>query len=192
MVMGRRSCGRYGAASATGPSLFLEIVVQFVFGGFFGNLSGNFFGQDGDGSALLRMLQPVPQGLYGQVPLNSDGQFLQLLLPCANMLSLGGGGGMCILFEICKKRPFQKCMGSGRGGGGLPFFSVAQHIGRCTQTWHCTVHPFLFRITVIVSIFQAGLGPHSGRHPPVCGQGHISSIFADPATSVPSLAPNLC
>ena len=21
------------------------------------------------------------------------------------------GGGMCILFEICEKRPFQKCMG---------------------------------------------------------------------------------
>ena len=28
-----------------------------------------------------------------------------------------GGGGMCILFEICKKTPFQKCMGWGRGGG---------------------------------------------------------------------------
>ena len=27
----------------------------------------------------------------------------------------GGGGGMCILFEICKKTPFQKCMGWGRG-----------------------------------------------------------------------------
>ena len=69
-------------------------------------------------------------------------------------------GGMCILFEICKKTPFQKCMGWGRGGG-LPFFSVAQHIGRCTQTWHCTVHPFLFRITVIVSIpfFRQGWDP---------------------------------
>ena len=69
------------------------------------------------------------------------------------------GGGMCILFEICKKRPFQKCMGWGRGG--LPFFSVAQHIGQCTQTWHCTVHPFFFRITVIVSIpfFRQGWDP---------------------------------
>ena len=87
-------------------------------------------------------------------------QFLQLLLPCANMSSLGGGGGMCILFEICKKTPFQKCMGWGRGGG-LPFSSVAQHIGRCTQTWHCTVHPFLFRITVTVSIafFRQGWDP---------------------------------
>ena len=89
-------------------------------------------------------------------------QFLQLLLPCANMSSPGGGGGgMCILFEICKKTPFQKCMGWRRGGGGLPFFSVAQHVGRCTQTWHCTVHPFLFRITVIVSIpfFRQGWDP---------------------------------
>ena len=66
---------------------------------------------------------------------------------------------MCILFEIRKKTPFQKCMGWGRGG--LPFFSVAQHIGRCTQTWHCTVHPFLFRINVIVSIpfFRQGWDP---------------------------------
>ena len=24
----------------------------------------------------------------------------------------GGGGGMCMIFEICEKRPFQKCMGS--------------------------------------------------------------------------------
>ena len=29
--------------------------------------------------------------------------------------SLGGGGGICILFEICVKRPFQKCMGWGGG-----------------------------------------------------------------------------
>ena len=27
-----------------------------------------------------------------------------------------GGGSMCILFEICEKRPFQKCMGWGGGG----------------------------------------------------------------------------
>ena len=43
--------------------------------------------------------------------------FLQLLLPCANMSSPGGGGGMCILFEICKKTPIQKCKGGGGGGG---------------------------------------------------------------------------
>ena len=26
------------------------------------------------------------------------------------------GGGMCMLFEICKRPPFQKCMGWGGGG----------------------------------------------------------------------------
>ena len=31
------------------------------------------------------------------------------------------GGGMCILFEICEKRPFQKCMGWGGGLGGRIF-----------------------------------------------------------------------
>ena len=29
---------------------------------------------------------------------------------------VGGGGGMCMLFEICEKRPFQKCMSWGGGG----------------------------------------------------------------------------
>ena len=41
--------------------------------------------------------------------------FFELLVQCAKIPSRGGGGGMCILFEICEKRPFQKCMG--RGGG---------------------------------------------------------------------------
>ena len=36
--------------------------------------------------------------------------FCEILLQYAKMSSLwGGGGGMCILFEICEKRPFQKC-----------------------------------------------------------------------------------
>ena len=38
----------------------------------------------------------------------------ELLVQCAKISSLWVGG-MCILFEICEKRPFQKCMG---GGGG--------------------------------------------------------------------------
>ena len=29
----------------------------------------------------------------------------------------GGGGGMCMLFENCEKRPFQKCMGWWGVGG---------------------------------------------------------------------------
>ena len=32
-----------------------------------------------------------------------------------NFRSVGGGGGMCMLFEICEKRLFQKCMGWGGG-----------------------------------------------------------------------------
>ena len=49
----------------------------------------------------------------------------------------------------------------GFGGEGLTFFSAAQHMGRCTQTRHCTVYPFLFRITVTVSIafFRQGGDP---------------------------------
>ena len=31
-----------------------------------------------------------------------------------------GGGGMCMLFEICEKTPFQKCMG--KGGGWVTIF----------------------------------------------------------------------
>ena len=74
---------------------------------------------------------------------------------------LGGGGGMCILFEICKKTPFQFGVWVWGGGVVVTFFNIAQHVGRCTQTWHCTVHPFLFRITVIVSIpfFRQGWDP---------------------------------
>ena len=49
----------------------------------------------------------------------------------------------------------------GFGGEGLSFVSAAQHMGRCTQTQHCTVYPFLFRITVTVSIafFRQGGDP---------------------------------
>ena len=49
----------------------------------------------------------------------------------------------------------------GFGGEGLTFFSAARHMGRCTQPRHCTVQPFLFRITVIVSIpfFRQGRDP---------------------------------
>ena len=86
--------------------------------------------------------------------------FLQVLLPCANMSSHRGGGGCVHFLKSARKRHFRNVW-VGAGGGGLPFFSVAQHTGRCTQTWHCTVHPFLFRITVIVSIpfFRQGWDP---------------------------------
>ena len=70
----------------------------------------------------------------------------------------GGGGGMCILFEICKKTPFQKCMGLGGG-------DIFQH-----STTHRTVdtNMALHRSSIFIlnhchrqhSLFQAGLGPH--------------------------------
>ena len=41
----------------------------------------------------------------------------------------GGGGGMCTLFEICEKRPFQKC--TGWGGGGM----------ECTMISCCSTYP---------------------------------------------------
>ena len=43
-----------------------------------------------------------------------------------------GGGDMCILFEICEKRPFQKCMGWLGGVGGHSFEQTELQIGRCT------------------------------------------------------------
>ena len=50
------------------------------------------------------------------------GFFLQLLPQCANMSPRGGGGGgMCILFEICEKGRFRNVWVGG-GGGGVTFF----------------------------------------------------------------------
>ena len=40
----------------------------------------------------------------------------QVLVQCTKISFRRGGGGMCMLFEICEKRPFQKCMGWGGGG----------------------------------------------------------------------------
>ena len=39
--------------------------------------------------------------------------FLMFWSTAAKMLLPRGGGGMCMLFEICAKRPFPKCMGRG-------------------------------------------------------------------------------
>ena len=46
--------------------------------------------------------------------------FSKLLVCCANLSSVWGG--MCILFEICEKMLFQKCMGWGGGGGRWSHF----------------------------------------------------------------------
>ena len=63
---------------------------------------------------------------------------------------------MCILFEICKKTPFQKCMGWGGGGG----FSQ-----RSTTHWTVHTNMALHRSSIFIqnhchrqhSLFQAGL-----------------------------------
>ena len=54
----------------------------------------------------------------------------ELLVQCAK-ISLG------ILFEICEKRPFQKCLG--QGGCVVTFLSTEQPMGRCSQNVHRTV-----------------------------------------------------
>ena len=52
------------------------------------------------------------------------GGFLNFRSDAPNFRSIGGGGGgMCILFEICGKKPFQKGMGWG-GGYVVPFLST--------------------------------------------------------------------
>ena len=43
------------------------------------------------------------------------------------------GGGMCILFEICEKRPFQKCMGW--GGIGDHIFEYRGRTFRCFRVF---------------------------------------------------------
>ena len=45
---------------------------------------------------------------------------------------------MCILFEICEKRPLQKVWV--RAGQVLTFFSTELHSGRCTQTCTAQFH----------------------------------------------------
>ena len=49
------------------------------------------------------------------------GNFYKFCFHVQTCRHLGGGGGMCIRFEICKKTPFQKCMSWGTGGGGCHF-----------------------------------------------------------------------
>ena len=51
------------------------------------------------------------------------GIVFQVLLRCANMSSHRGGGYVYV-FEICEKRPFQKCIGLRGGGGRWSHFSA--------------------------------------------------------------------
>ena len=58
---------------------------------------------------------------------------------------LGGGGGMCILFEICEKRPFQKCMGW--GGIGNHIFEYRGRTFRCFRVFGPQATPLSVRDT---------------------------------------------
>ena len=89
---------------------------------------------------------------------------------------------MCILFEICEKRPFQKCMGWG-GGQEVTFLGKLDNaqdramlegplIILNPNRPHCCPLP-------------QGQGPHWGTHPPACELEHIFSVFPNPATCVP-------
>ena len=64
---------------------------------------------------------------------------------------------MCILFEICQKRPFQKCMGWGRGG-----IAIFQR-----STTHWTVQDSQFPD-------EALLVPHNVLD---CEAGHVSQAI---------------
>ena len=59
------------------------------------------------------------------------GKFLQLLLPCANMSSRWGGGGVCVhCLKSARKRHFRTVWVG--GGGGVAIFQ--------RSTTHWTVH----------------------------------------------------
>ena len=80
------------------------------------------------------------------------------------------GGGMCILFEICKKTPFQKCMGL--GGRGCDF--SAQH-----NTWggahkHSTapfIHFYSESLSLSALLFSGRAGTPLGQTSPCLWTG---------------------
>ena len=73
----------------------------------------------------LQGAQPTPLWDIRFLPTRSAFTFFQNFLNfwsnAPKCRHLGGGGGMCMLFEICEKMPFQKCMGWGGGVGGHSF-----------------------------------------------------------------------
>ena len=139
--------------------------------------------------------QYIPSPMYGQhislghsVPANTEQihifpGFSQLLVQCTKM-SLLWGGGMCMLFKICEKRPFQKCMGWG-GVGGHSFAHRAVQ-GR-THRAQAMVQGSLIIPNPIRRHrcpFPQGPGLHWGTHPRACDWEHISSVFPNPAACV--------
>ena len=87
---------------------------------------------------------------------------------CKHVVSLGGG--MCILFEMCKKTPFQKCMGL--GGRGCDF--SAQH-----NTWdsahkHSTapfIHFYSESLSLSALLFSGRAGTPLGQTSPCLWTG---------------------
>ena len=117
--------------------------------------------------------------------------FSQFFVQCTKISFRRGGGGMCILFKICEKRPFQKCMGCGGGGGGqvVAFWSSRAAKSACKHALKIS-HTFVPNRR-LRCLFQAGLGPHLGRyHHAYCWE-HIFSAFANPAACSFSLVPTL-
>ena len=70
---------------------------------------------------------------------------------------------MCILFEIFEKRPFQKCIGSWGGGGGVVTF-LSTRAAKSARKHALNISHSLIPNHCLHRVFQAGLGPHLGRH----------------------------
>ena len=92
-------------------------------------------------------------------------------------MSLPWGGGYVLLFEICEKGPFQKCMGW--GGRRWSQFCAQSCTREDTQgTGKCSRDHILFRIrfTVIAAPFQKGRDS-IGAHIPLLVTGNILFQF---------------
>ena len=80
------------------------------------------------------------------------------------------GGGMRILFKIREKRPFQKCMGAGRGGCSHFSIQCCTLDGTHRHALHISIRFIQNHHRHSRCLFQARLGPRN-KPRPVCGQG---------------------
>ena len=101
---------------------------------------------------------------------------------------------MCILFEICEKRPFQKCVGR-RGGGGEMITFLTK---RSCKVDDAKDRAMLEGPLIILNpnrphccSLPRGQGPHWGTHSPVCELERIFSSFPNPAACVPLYDPKI-
>ena len=84
---------------------------------------------------ILHPCSKIPMHISLGAVQNVPTQWVLTLFPgFLNIVPLGGGGGMCILVEICENGCFRN-VGS-RGGG---YVVTEQRMGRCTQNTHRTV-----------------------------------------------------